>query len=242
MKYLIPAVLAFVIGFVSGGYGPRRDLEKTKKELQEAREAASARPEAAAWASGISQMLAARATAPPPAPAHPTKADVVEPPPTAPPAAPDLGPAAPADGGDEPAEESFESMRAAVRLRSAKHRQALIEAAKLDGARARDLDAIIADLNTELSREAERAARRLEGIKGPPTTRNMVDVMVDFAQVYQRADDKLQRTLSPEEREAAARKKFDLTTQVDPESLRPLFEVVKKMDKSGGGTPFDEEE
>ena len=181
-------------------------------------------------------MLANRP--PPEAPEHHAKPEAPEHAAPALPPPPDFGDDEDDDGRDgghkDSAPPSFESMRAAMQIRAAQHRQAFLEEANLDGARTRTLDTIIADFNLDLAREAERAARKLEATNGqPPPVRSMVDTMVDLAQVYQRADDKVQRTLSPAEREVASRKKFDLTNQVDVESLRPLYDAIRKMEKRG---------
>lgn len=229
MRALIAAALALLVGVVLGGFGPREELHEAERRIAEL-EAQDCSP---ALAGGLASLLAAgaaRSAAAPPAdtgdrPDAPprSKREAESARPSAPPdaARPLDRPTPPgARGGDR-----LDSARAAMDLRRAQARAALIEEAAPDDAQLDALDAAVDEMNDELFVLADEAMARLESGE-TPERRDVMVFAADALDILITADERLASALDPEQRAAVDEAALDPFSYVDP-GLLDLFSSLE---------------
>lgn len=236
MKTALIAAIALLLGIFVGGLTPRAEVRRLRDALSEARAAAeSTGGRGAPLALGMGSLFAARERADRAAVARVSAEPAAAPPRDVDAAAADAGGN---DGGRHRPfrglgdRKAFEAAKAAADVRAAQFRQAFLEEAHLPPEREAQLDELIKKMNLDFAAEAQKVAA-LVGEKGDKLApREMVDVGVRMAQVYQRADDGLRQMLTPAELAAGEKTKFDVLTQVD---LGAFETVSQAMERAGAG-------
>jgi hypothetical protein len=233
MKTVLAAALALLAGLFLGGIGPRAELRRTQKSLEEARAAARASSSAALpLALALGPLAAARERAQAPVPHF---------------VIPDGG--AQADqrprkrrslfGGPDGGTEEFAQAKAAMDLRATQFKVAFSEEARLGPEREAALDGVIDTMNKELARAGEEIAKSLrerpEGQRLRP--REVVDIGARMMDIYRRADDAFTASLDDAAKAARDRTQFDLLSQVDLNAFRGLGETIQRVGVTDMGRP-----
>lgn len=223
-KTIITAALALVLGLFLGGIGPRSQLRRSERDLEQARTASrDDRAAALPIALGLGSLVAAKGRAPAAAPPRFVVADggaVTTP----------AGDARPRERGHFPGHDELGTLRTASQVRAAQFRSALFEAGRFnDEARTR-FDAEVKTMNDELAKAAgELAAAMADHPKVTP--RDMADVGARVLDIYRRADDHFKAGLDDAGKAAVASTDFDLITQIDAGAFETLADTL-------GGRPI----
>jgi hypothetical protein len=242
MKTVLVGALCLLLGLAVGGLGPRAELQRTRKELAEAREAAASASGAGLLpALGLGGLAAARDRAQSRAPVPRFN------PPEKTPEAPD--PAVPRDPQrppDQPRErrrmrlfgkdgEGFAAAKAAADLRAAQFRSAFIAEARLSPEKQNALDGTLSTMNTEFAKAASEIADDIARKGKAIRPRDMADVGVKLLDIYRRADDAMKAGLDDAGRAALEKTNFDPLTQVDMDAFRKLAETIEGSEVAAPG-------
>ena len=164
MKYAIWAVVGIVLGFLLGGFGPRREsvklrerVDELQNELVEARKSSPSRSTRFMPLPGM-DALPPRSTPVVTPSGGPIVAQTVNP-----------------DGDTDPVESptpfddmaAFDAAVSAQRMRAAQSRQALREQANLDEGDMRDVDEIVDEMNQLLAEYADELLAMVESGEEP---------------------------------------------------------------------------
>jgi hypothetical protein len=229
MKMVVVGAIALLAGLFFGGMGPRSELRQVKKELAEAKEAASRARSSAALplALGMGSLMAARDRAQ----AAPPPRFVV----------PDGGPPAEPSGGrpdgggrvrrifGDGGAEAFAAMKTATDLRAAQFRTAFVDDAGLSPEKEQTFQGTIDKMNQEFAKAADEIAETLKAKGQKVRPRDMADIGAKLLEIYRRADDSFMGALDENGRAAQARTQFDVLTQVDIGSFRRLAETMEAL-------------
>ena len=228
MKMVVVGAIALLAGLFFGGMGPRSELRQVKKELAEAKEAASRARSSAALplALGMGSLMAARDRAQ----AAPPPRFVV----------PDGGPTAEPSGGrpdggrvrrifGDGGAEAFAAMKTAADLRAAQFRTSFVDEAGLSPEKEQTFQGTIDKMNQEFAKAADEIAETLKAKGQKVRPRDMADIGAKLLEIYRRADDSFTGALDENGRAAQARTQFDVLTQVDIGSFRRLAETMEAL-------------
>jgi hypothetical protein len=228
MKMVVVGAIALLAGLFFGGMGPRSELRQVKKELAEAREAASRARSSAALplALGMGSLMAAR-----------DQAQAVPPPRFV---VPDGGTAsAPSgprpDGGrgrrmfGDGGAEAFSAMKTAADLRATQFRTAFFDEAGFTPEKEQTFQGTIDKMNQEFAKAADEIAQTLKAKGQKVKPRDMADIGAKLLEIYRKADDSFTAGLDDNGRAAQSRTQFDVLTQVDIGSFRQLAETMEQL-------------
>ena len=225
MKMVVIAAVALLAGLFIGGIGPRAELRQVKKELAEAKEAASRARSSATLplALGMGSLMAARDRA------QAVPRFVV----------PDAGAAEPAgtkpDGGrgrrlfGDAGAQTFAAMKSAADLRAAQFRTAFFDEAGFTPEKEQSFQGIIDKMNQEFAKAADEIAETLRAKGQKVRPRDMADIGSRLLEIYRRADDSFTAGLDDNGRAAQGRTQFDVLTQVDIGGFQRLAETMEAL-------------
>ena len=235
-KLIVAAALALVVGLFVGGLGPRAELARTRKELDEARLAATR----AGGSNGVLPFalggLLSQAGRGQPGRGTPPRFQV--PPHQEPVVGGEAAPAPTeaqegADGGRgvNGTAEAFAVAKAAAALRASQYRSAFAEAARLSPEADSALSAVVAEMNQELGKAATEIGAQLAS-RTRLAPRDMADIGARVLDVYRRADDRFKASLDQQGREALDKTDFDLLTQIDLGAVEGLAAQLSRLQMS----------
>ncbi len=211
--HLAFAAGGFLVGLALGGLGPRSALREARAEARAAsRSPRGAGTELARIFQG--RPLPDRAETPSPTPDGAADQPPSEGPESAAEAETPSGGAAP----DERA-----AIREALALRQTQARAALLEDAEPTEVQVEQIDAAVADMNTDLKVLATEFVARFDASE--PSRRNMMVFAADTLDVLIDTEDRLAETLTDEQMDAVREESLDPLSYVDPSLLDVLAEL-----------------
>jgi hypothetical protein len=225
MKTVVAAAIALLAGLFLGGMGPRAELRQVKKDLAEAKEAASRARSSATLplALGMGSLMAARDRA------QSVPRFVV----------PDGGAPEPArdrpDGGrarrmfGDGGAQAFAAMKGAADLRAAQFRTAFVDEAGLTPEKEQTFQGVIDKMNQEFAKAADEIAQSLTAKGQKVRPRDMADIGAKLLDIYRRADDSFSAGLDDNGRAAQSRTQFDVLTQVDIGGFKRLADTMEQL-------------
>ncbi len=233
MKYIAWAAAALVLGLVVGGLGPRQKVRKLQAELDEL----AAQPCQSDFGRDLA-MLMGRGTGPqlrrpgvPPPPGERSAEEILA---EHPGAAEELAELEEAEAeaeeqileelDEEFDPEEVEMLRAALELRKAQSRAALIEGADPDEDQLQDIDDAVAEMNDELMGLAEELVGMVAD-GDEPTRRDAMEFAADALDSLLTAEDRMRESLDPDQLDDLDEETLDPFSHVDPELMDILLEL-----------------
>jgi hypothetical protein len=245
-RTIVIAAATLLLGLFVGGLGPRAEVGRLKKELEETRAAASRGGSSAALplALGMGSLMAAQERAREQGQLRQVPRFLV----------PDAGPASAEDSpesqrtGDGGADggrrrrrfgfgddKTFAAAKAAADMRAAQYRTAFLDEARLAPAQQMAFDESIKKMNDDLARAADELAESLATRTRKLGPRDIADVGARVLEIYRSADDRLKAGLDDAGRGALERTDFDILTQIDLGAFRKLGDRMEALGVSDLG-------
>jgi hypothetical protein len=238
-RTIVIAAATLLLGLFVGGLGPRAEVGRLKRELEEAKAAASRGGSSSALplALGMGSLMGAQERAREQGQLRRVPRFLV----------PDAGPAsaeesAPAErNGDGPDggrrrrrfgfgdDKAFAAAKAAADMRAGQYRAAFLEEARLPPAQVAAFDESIKKMNEELGKAADELAESLATRTRKLGPRDIADVGARVLEIYRGADDRFKAGLDEGGRAALERTDFDILTQIDLGSFRRLGDRMEAL-------------